>query len=112
MILLEFLLLDKIYLTIIVPIFICSINYFVGIKILNRIIKQDFIILTKKFAIFATIRTLILLAIIFLFVKMELVEIISFLVLFFCLYFVFKIIEVIKISKFIPVKKQTAKKQN
>jgi len=100
----EFFFTNKIYLTVIIPVFLCLINYFVGIKILNRIIKEDFAILLKKFVIFAAIRSGILLVIILTFVKMELVETISFLVSFFCIYFVFKIIEVIKINKFIPQK--------
>jgi hypothetical protein len=80
---------------------ICSLNFFVGQIFLKKIISKSFEKIIPSFVKISLIRTIIIVFLTLIFVKFDFVLAKFFLILLFTFYFVFKIIEIIRINKFL-----------
>ena len=91
---------SKFILSAFLPILICIINYFFGLKYYRWLQFKDLTYFSRNIGIFFFIRIGLLLLVSFFLVKFSLIYIGFFFISFFFYFFLFKIVEVVNLNKF------------
>jgi hypothetical protein len=91
---------SKFILSVVLPIFICLINYWIGVKYYRYLMQKDFSKFSRDIGIFFTVRIGAIIGVSFFLIKFELIHIKFFFITFFLYFFIFKILEVLKLNKY------------